>query len=68
MFLHLYERLTGLLSFAEDLGVYLLLMDDRSYRILHTADNLHPKRGTLQQVEGKRVAHNILTVERIEKA
>jgi hypothetical protein len=68
MSLKLHERLTGLLSFAEDLGVYLLLMDDRSYRILHTAENLHPKRGTLQHVEGKRVAHNILAVERIEKA
>ncbi|MFM7029198.1 MAG: hypothetical protein ACKOXK_11065 [Chakrabartia sp.] len=65
MSLSVHENLTGLLIFPESLGVYVLLMADRSYRILHLADRLDGLCGQQVTVVGKRVAYNILAVDQI---
>ncbi|MFM7027798.1 MAG: hypothetical protein ACKOXK_03865 [Chakrabartia sp.] len=65
MSLKVHETLTDLLIFPESLGVYVLLMADRSYRILHVADRLDAHCGQQVTVHGQRVAYNILAVQHL---
>lgn len=62
------EIVTGLVSFDEALGVYLLLMEDRRFWVLHVDQSLHPLRGKRVRVRGTRAAEHILVVDEIGPA